>query len=41
MEKEWRDEKAAFESEEQEATEGQTAILKQIEEAKEKVKKLT
>ena len=41
MDKEWRDEQAAFENEEQEATEGQTAILKQIEEAKEKVKKLT
>ena len=40
MEKEWKEEKAAFENEEQEATEGQTAILKQIEEAKDKVKKL-
>ena len=40
MEKEWRDEKAAFEDEEQEETEGQNAILKQIEEAKEKAKRL-
>ena len=40
MEKEWKDEKAAFENEELEENEGQNAILKQIEEAKEKAKKL-
>ena len=41
LEKEWQEEKKAFQSEEQEETEGQNAILRQIEDSKEKYKKLT